>query len=170
MSIKSLRLSLQHIAALYQEKLATIPDHEFQKTPHIGGWSYSEVYSHIWDASLLSLQAMENTWTGKGEFESTAFLVKAILFYGAFPPAKKYKVPKRMESRVKVISKQEAAAFISQFLKQLEKDIPDIYTADPALKTAHPRLGYLNARQWLRFIEIHLKHHLKQIKRIEKTF
>jgi len=28
----------------------------------------------------------------------------------------------------------------------------------------------MNARQWLRFIEIHLKHHIKQLKRIEKSF
>jgi len=170
MIIESLRLSLQHVAAAYRDKLTEIPDYEFQKTPYVGGWSYSEVYSHIWDASLLSLRAMEDIWKGKGVLKPTAFTVKVILFYGAFPPAKRYKVPKRLESRVKVISKQEAAAFITKFLEQLDKDIPGIYTSDAALKTPHPRLGYLNAKQWLRFIEIHLKHHLKQIKRIEKTF
>jgi glycosyltransferase involved in cell wall biosynthesis len=30
--------------------------------------------------------------------------------------------------------------------------------------------GYLNAKQWLRFIEIHLNHHLKQLNRIENSF
>ena len=170
MIIESLRLSLQHVAAAYRDKLTEIPDYEFQKTPNVGGWSYSEVYSHIWDASLLSLRAMEDIWKGKGVLKPTAFTVKVILFYGAFPPAKRYKVPKKMESRVKIISKKEVLALIAQFLEQLDKDLPEIHTANPALKTSHIRLGYLNAKQWLRFIEIHLKHHLKQIKRIEKTF
>jgi hypothetical protein len=33
----------------------------------------------------------------------------------------------------------------------------------------HPALGKLNALQWLRFIEIHTKHHLKIIKDVRRT-
>lgn len=170
MSPENLRISLQKIAANYLSKLETIPDHEFQRAPFNGGWSYSQVYSHIWDASLLSMQALENTYTGKGKIKPTAFLVKVILFYGAFPPAAKYKVPKELESRVTSISKDQSRDLIANFLLELNKAMPQISNADLYLKTLHPRLGYLNAHQWLRFIEIHLKHHFKQIKRIEKTF
>jgi hypothetical protein len=42
--------------------------------------------------------------------------------------------------------------------------------AQANVKTPHPKLGYLNANQWLRFIEIHLKHHYQQLKRVEKSF
>lgn len=170
MSPERLNRSLKHIAEAYRAKLSTIPDAVFQQTPSIGGWSYSQVYSHIWDASLLSLMALENSYNGKGEKRPTHFLVKLILWYGAFPPAARYKVPKKIEQRVQVISKAEAINFIDQFLTELDRHMPNIAHADQSLKTRHPRLGYLNAPQWLRFIEIHLNHHLKQIKRIEKTF
>lgn len=162
--------SIQLIAEDYNKKLNTISEAQFQMTPPIGGWSYSEVYSHIFDASILSTETMEACLAGHGENRPTAFVVKLILFFGSFPPAAKYKVPKKLESRVKVISKAEAHDFIQRFTHQLQGNHKKMRHAKSDVKTLHPRLGYLNANQWLRFIEIHLKHHLKQLKRIEKSF
>lgn len=170
MNTTKIKVSLDKITATYKSKLYSYADEIFEVTPPITGWSYSEVYSHIFDASLLSLIALENSINGKGEDHPTNFAVKLILFFGSFPPAKKYKVPKRLIDRVKKISKDEALDFILEFEKALAKIYPFVAKADKRLKTKHPRLGYLNAEQWLRFIEIHLKHHLKQLVRIEKSF
>lgn len=164
------KTSLDRIIAAYKNKLSQYDDLIFETTPPIEGWSYSEVYSHIFDASLLSIIALENCIKGKGEMQKTHFAVKLILFFGTFPPAKKYKVPKRLEERVKKISKTAALDFILEFEKSLDIAYPGIATANKKIKTKHPRLGYLNATQWLRFIEIHLKHHLKQLIRIEESF
>ena len=35
-------------------------------------------------------------------------------------------------------------------------------------KTKHPGLGYFDAREWLGFAEMHMRHHLRQKERIEK--
>lgn len=170
MDTERIKESIIKIVNAYQIKLASYTDADFQNTPPNLGWSYSEVYSHIFDSSLLSLMALENAAKGKGEEKPTHFLVKLILLFGAFPPAKKYKVPKQLITRVKKISKPEAQDFINQFEVALKSNYPSIYRANKNIKTKHPRLGYLNAEQWLRFIEIHLKHHLKQLNRIEKNF
>lgn len=162
--------SIGKIVARYRAKLATIPDDIFATTPPIGGWSYSEVYSHIFDASLLSLMALQKTSKGEGEDKKTQFLVKLILFAGFFPPVRKYKVPKRLADRVKKIGKMAAEQFITDFELQLTKNYPQVAGANPNSKIKHPRMGYLNTKQWLRFIEIHLNHHLKQLDRIEKSF
>lgn len=162
--------SIHKIVDAYKAKLSQYDEEIFQVTPPINGWSYSEVYSHIFDASLLSLIALENCIKGKGEDQPTHFIVKVILFLGAFPPAQKYKVPKRMADRVKKITKAEALDFILEFESSLLHIYPSVGGADQKVKTKHPRLGYLNSRQWLRFIEIHLKHHLKQLIRIEDSF
>mgnify|MGYP003945323089 CR=1 FL=1 len=162
--------SIHNLIEAYRTKLSTIDDAQFQMTPPIGGWSYSEVYSHIFDASYLSVQAMENCLDGKGKRHSTAFPVKVILFLGFLPPWKKIKVPKIMESRVKKITKMEAEEMIRRFSQKLEPNYKRMAMARKDIKVPHPRLGYMNARQWLRFIEIHLKHHIKQLKRIEKSF
>jgi len=170
MTAAKIKASIHKIVDAYKSKLSHYSEDIFQTTPPIAGWSYSEVYSHIFDSSLLSLIALERAANGKGENKPTLFIVKLILLLGTLPPSKKYKVPKRLAERVKKISKTEALDFILEFEKGLDDNYPVIAHAKANCKTKHPRLGYLNARQWLRFIEIHLKHHLKQLERIEKSF
>jgi len=170
MTAAKIKASIHKIVDAYKSRLSNYPEDIFQSIPPIAGWSYSEVYSHIFDSSLLSLIALEHAANGKGENKPTHFIVKLILLLGTLPPAKKYKVPKRLAERVKKISKTEALDFVLEFEKALDDHYPSIAIASADCKTKHPRLGYLNAKQWLRFIEIHLKHHLKQLERIEKSF
>ena len=161
--------SITKIVEAYKVKLSDRTEEDFITTPPQGGWSYSEVYSHIFDASLLSLIALNNCIKGEGDVKPTHFAVKMILFFGSFPPNKKYKVPNRLLERVKKINLMAAHQFITDFELQLVKTLPNIDGANPKIKTKHPRLGYLNAKQWLMFIEIHLNHHLKQLNRIENS-
>ncbi|RZL23454.1 MAG: DUF1569 domain-containing protein [Pedobacter sp.] len=170
MTAAKIKVSIHHVVDAYKAKLSSYTDKVFETTPPINGWSYSEVYCHIFDSSLLSTIALENAANGKGDDKPTHFIVKLILLFGALPPAKKYEVPKRLASRVKKISKTEALDFILEFEKALENVYPLVARASKSSKTKHPRLGYLNSKQWLRFIEIHLKHHLKQLIRIEQSF
>lgn len=170
MNIAKVNSSILKTVDAYKAKLAVYSDEIYQTTPPINGWSYSEVYAHIFDSSLLSITALQHCIANKGEDKSTAFVVKVILFLGFLPPAKKYKVPKRLMDRVKKISKAEAFDFIHQFEKELAEVYGLVASANKKSKIKHPRLGYLNAEQWFRFIEIHLKHHLKQLGRIEKSF
>lgn len=162
--------SITKIVNIYKAKLTTKSEEDFIITPAIGGWSYSEVYSHIFDSSLLSLMALNNCIKGDGERKPAHFTTVIMLFFGALPPGKKYKVPKRLAERVKKIKLMAAAQFITDFEMQLIQALPHVKKADPKIRVKHPRLGFLNAKQWLRFIEIHLNHHLKQLVRIEKSF
>lgn len=154
----------------YQAQLLKMNEEDFQLSPPMGGWSYSEVYSHIFDSSLLSVMALNNCLKGEGEYKATLFGVKLVLFFGSFPPGQKYKVPQRLAERVKKIGTTAAQQLLTDFELQLGKTYPQLNQANPKVKVKHPRLGYLNAKQWFRFIEIHLKHHLKQLKRIENSF
>ena len=52
MNTKKVYQSITKIVESYKAKLANQSEEEFTLTPPIGGWSYSEVYSHIFDASL----------------------------------------------------------------------------------------------------------------------
>ncbi|WAC41952.1 DinB family protein [Pedobacter sp. SL55] len=170
MGIDKIYQSILKTAAAYRQKLNGFGAANFQLEPPIGGWSYSEVYSHIFDSNLLSVMAMNNCIKGDGKQKPTHFLVKVILFFGMLPPGKKYKVPTKIADRVKKITVSAAQQFITDFELQLAQAYPKIKSANTKIKTKHPVLGYLNAKQWLRFIEIHLNHHYKQLIRIENSF
>ncbi len=170
MSNAKVSQSILKIVAAYEAHLTSKTEEDFQRIPPIGGWSYSEVYSHIFDASLLSLMAIQNCINGEGKTEATPLGTKAVLFFGMLPPGKRYKVPTRLVERVKKINKMAAQQYIIDFELQLGKIYPHISGTNQNIKAKHPRLGYLNATQWLRFIEIHLNHHFKQLRRIENSF
>ena len=170
MRIEKIEYSISKIIAKYNVKFAAMSDAEFVLQPPILGWSYSEVFSHIFDASLLSFQAIKNCSSGKADNKPTHNLVKAILWFGAFPPGKRYQVPKSLAERVKKISKADAEVLIRSVQNRLTASTEIVKKSADDEKIKHPRLGYLNAKQWFRFTEIHLKHHLKQLNRIEKSF
>lgn len=168
MSIKSQYNSLSRAAEDYEKLLQGISEEVFTQSPLGGGWSYSETFSHIFQSNLASLIAIEKCFLGTGIINRnrTHWRVWAILFFGRFPPGK-LKAPERIASMVKLISREEAANLIVKFRSRLADVQTKVLKADPHQKIKHPRLGLLNARQWLRFIEVHTVHHTHQLRRIK---
>jgi hypothetical protein len=95
--------------------------------------------------------------------------VRLILFIGKFPPGK-IKAPAQVEAAVKKISKEEASNQLIKLYKKIEVLYPEIKKADAHYKFKHPRLGYLDAASWFRFMLIHTQHHQRQIARILKSY
>jgi hypothetical protein len=155
----------------YRARLDSIPDEQFTKTPTGGGWSYAEVYSHILQATLGSSIALERCInnTCHPTTQKLTFLGKMMLFTGRFPPVR-VKVPQSVAAKMPVtkISKEEAKNLIIKSRKRMDDILPLLKEADLNARHKHPRLGMLNANQWLKFIRIHLLHHLKQLDRIRK--
>lgn len=157
----------------YRNRLDTIPDHLFDITPAGGGWSCAEVYSHILQATLGASIAAEKCTqssckpTGKGP----TLFGRLLLFLGKFPPVK-VKVAPTAPDRLSVqkITKEEARNMLIKCRKRIDTIVPLIYKAPKNCRIDHVRLGMLNGRQWLKFIRIHLKHHLKQLQQIENKF
>jgi len=161
------------IAALdsYRSHIDEISDEEFTQTPPIGGWSYAEVYSHIMQASLGSSIAAEKCCNKTGVNTTKGLNFRGMLMFlmGRFPPVK-LKAPDALDGITKKISKEEARNLIIRLRKRLDELWPKVHDAAECYKIRHPRLGMLNARQWMKFTRIHLQHHLKQINRINKSF
>lgn len=170
MSSVQIFTSIKKVTFAYKQRLAEISDTDFQLSPQNNDWSSSEVYQHIFDLSALSLDELDNCIAGRGKKVRTHLVTYLILFFGRFPPAIKFKVPRHLESRVKKVTKDEASVMIDDFLLKLQPYSKKLEQASPNIKTPHPRLGFLNAKQWLRFIEIHLRHHFEQLNHIDKSF
>ena len=157
----------------YRAQLDLIPDGQWDVTPPDGGWSFAEVYSHILQATLGSSIAAEKCTQSscKPSIKGPTLFGRILLLLGKFPPVK-VKVPPTAPDRLSVvkISKEEARNLIIKCRKRMDIILPLIYKAPKNARIAHPRLGMLNAGQWLKFIRIHLNHHLKQLQRIENKF
>lgn len=170
MSLNHTNKSILDTVKYYEQLLSRVTEEQFTLTPPEGGWSYAEVYSHIFYSNITCIQAIERCIEGKAieSKEALSFPVKLVFFFGRFPPGK-FKVPDRLKDQVQKISREEAHQLIRRFKEELEQVTPRVHTAHPDQKLKHPRLGLLNATKWYEFIDIHLKHHRKQLIRINDS-
>ncbi len=173
MNIAQIHIAINDALNVYRKRLDTIPDEQFDVTPMGGGWSYAEVYSHILQADLGSSIAMERCINGtcNPTTKGMNLLGKLVFFFRRFPPVK-IKVPEKTAAKMPVnkISKEEAKNLLVKCRKRIDEIFPLIADAPSINRYKHPRLGNLNTAQWLKFILIHTKHHIKQLDRIEKKF
>lgn len=156
----------------YRRQLDIIPDEQFDVTPANGGWSFAEVYSHIMQATIGGSIMLERCThkTSKPIKGGVNWIGKYTLFMGMFPPIK-IKTPEGAAARMapQKISKEEARNLIVKCHQRMEAMATLINQSSSTRRSQHPRMGMLNARQWFKFIRIHLQHHLKQLARISKS-
>ena len=173
MNIAKERKAIDAALDNYRAQLDTIPNDQFAETPPGGGWSDAEVYSHIMQATLASTVALERCTQNscKPTSKGINLLGRLVLFFRAFPPVR-IKQPEKVAEKMPAlkISKEEARNMIIKCRQRLENVAHLIHNAENDGRIAHPRLGMLNAGQWLRFIGVHLRHHLKQLRRNENKF
>lgn len=169
MNFRTSEHSILEAIAEYQDSLKNFTEEEFGRKPPAGGWSYSEVYCHVIQVNLRCLLAIERCIYGKKQQEGPGapMLSRVILYFGRFPG--KLKTPPNLASIVKVISREDAKNDLIKFTGKLKELMPKALKCSPYHRIRHQRMGMLNCLEWLRFIEIHTKHHLKQIKRIRNS-
>ena len=173
MAIEQARRAIEEALDIYRSRLDTIPDDLFDANPPGGGWSYAEVYSHLLQANISSALAIEkcSMSTCKPTTKGRSIIGLFVLTFNRFPPVR-VKVPGEIAAKnpAKKISKEEARNLLVRCRKKINEVIELVHDSSPHRRVKHPRLGMLNAEQWLKFILIHSKHHIKQLDRIEKEF
>ncbi|HWB64057.1 MAG TPA: DinB family protein [Chitinophagales bacterium] len=141
--------------------------------PAENSWSMGQVGIHLWMASKgfffkNAERCLNKEGTEKGK--SKTWGAHLIFTLRMMPPVR-YEMPKSVsvvprqpESKEQLIGKLEE---IKTLAASYTKRIPE---SDPALKTKHPFLGWLNTAEWIELCNIHFRHHIRQKKRIEQHF
>ena len=171
MTLEAERRAIEATLDEYRTRLDAVADEQFDATPASGGWSYAEVYSHIMQATLGSTLALEKCTTsacipstkGRNLMGMAVFTLNTIPIRIKMPPMMAQKNPPQK------INKEDARNLIVKCRKRINDVFALIHDSSPHKRIKHPRFGMLNARQWFKFILIHLKHHIKQLNRIEKN-
>lgn len=155
----------------YRRRLDTIPDERFTETPPGGGWSYAEVYNHILQADLGSSIAMQKCMQGNRPQDGRKpNLFGRLVLLSGYMPRQQSPGDVAAAMPARKISREEARNLLVKCRRRISDLVPLLEDASTECTIAHPRLGYLNAGQWLRFIAIHTRHHLKQLQRIDRAF
>jgi hypothetical protein len=170
MSLSSVTQEITATVDVYEQLLHGVSETEFQRTPAPGVWSYAEVFAHIFRSNMLMRPVIEKCANGQAieNKDSLGIPYRLVLFFRRFPPTMKFKVPPKLEHLVEKVNKSQAQELIDQFRKDLPELISMAENASPYQKVKHPRMGLLNAEQWMMFTELHTKHHARQLRRVGK--
>ncbi|PRY49130.1 DinB family protein [Arcticibacter pallidicorallinus] len=170
MSLQASASSIKDALASYLAWLKEIDEDEFVQSPPGGGWSYSEVFCHVIQVNVRSMLAAERCIYAKFGHRTSGpnLIARLILYMGKFPPLK-IKAHAKVVSIVKPVTKEEARNDMLVFCNKLQDLLPKLMKVPAHQRTRHARLGMLNCEEWLKFIDIHTRHHLKQLERIRKS-
>lgn len=152
----------------YRQRLDSYSESDFLKKANADTWSAAEVYAHIMSANRMTVRGMHKAAEGNATEDTSTLPWKAkmILFFEKFPKGRK--VPEVVQKRTPAINSiSEAIETTDSLMKELEELMLSYSKWSKTQKLKHPALGMLNNFQWLKFMKIHSKHHLKQLDRIK---
>ncbi len=140
------------------------PELRFQPDPE--NWSLGQLYMHLITETGWFLQQLE-ICSGISENATRQMSEKARAMFQANEfPNQKIKGQATVENVPQPSNKAVLHEKMSELKNHLGKIIMHKRTQRTG-KTEHPGLGYFNGEEWLRYATMHLRHHMRQSKRIE---
>lgn len=135
--------------------------------PSADSWSLGQVYMHlIEDTNFYTEQIRICVSANNNVTEEASPGAKAMFLNNDFPDEIIEGAP--ANSRIpQPDNKEQLRSYLLNLKDEMNKAEILISKSLCKGKTKHPGLNYFNACEWLQFAEMHLRHHLRQKKRID---
>jgi len=149
-----------------------LDDYSFEvliQKPAPGSWSLGQVYVHILSDTPYHIAQMKAALeTSDNRDEEMHPNAKSMFDNNGFPDVQ-IEGPGTDDNTPQPSSKEE----LLQNLLAIRADVNGLYKSNDFSKskgkTRHPGLLFFSATDWLRFTEMHMRHHLRQKSRIDQN-
>ncbi len=146
-------------------------ENEFLTSLGEGQWSLGQMYHHI---ALVTDKCLTNIdGCGQGLGKQKAFALGPAIFstMGSFPPIKMHikKIPDSVSHLYHPEPKDihQAITDLQQSIEKMKQYIPIVSAIEKNQRIEHWAGGWFTAAQWYQSAEMHIRHHLRQKKRID---
>lgn len=141
-----------------------------RQPPREDSWSIGQVYTHIIDDTGWVVEQMKRSMETNADADlDMREHARVMLLNNDFPDTM-IKGP----STGKPIAQPADKEQLSRDLVSIRDAVNGLYAAANVAgatgKTRHPGLGYFTALEWLQFAEMHMRHHLRQKRRIDEQW
>ncbi len=135
--------------------------------PSPNSWSLGQVYIHLIDDTNYYIKQIKIcVSTNDNSIEEASPGAKTMFLNNDFPDEVIEGAP--TNSCIPQPDNKEQLRSCLMHLKDEMNSSEIMISRSPFKgKTKHPGLSYFNANEWFRFAEMHLRHHLRQKKRID---
>lgn len=136
--------------------------------PDERSWSLGQLYNHLieetnWYNGQIELTLGNELHIEKGTSDTAKILFKR----GSFEDKRFQGDPFISENVKQPITVAQLKSELEHLKMKTNAIWEKIMNTSQFGKSEHPGLGYLNCYEWIQYSEMHLRHHLKQKKRIE---
>ena len=153
---------------IWIEELSRFNIGQLKIKPDEKSWSLGQLYNHLIEETNWYNSQIEVTLGNEQDIDKITSDAAKILFKRGSFENKRFQGDPFISEKVKQPS---TAAILKLELEQLKKKTNDLWitiiNTSKYGKSEHPGLGFLNCYEWIQYSEMHLRHHLKQKKRIE---
>lgn len=158
--------ALADFNATLQQWIGYLDDYTLEtlcRTPAPGEWSVGQVYTHLIADTGFFAEQMRRCLTGdcadSGDMQPMA---QRMFAAGSFPDI-------RIEgpSTGVLIPQPASIVEVREQLAAIGASVNALDFRRPSGKTEHPGFAFFSALDWLRFAEMHMRHHVRQKKRID---
>lgn len=141
---------------------------QLQLRPDGDSWSLGQVYLHLikdsnWFLEQITVALEDN----QNRHKPATVEGRALLEWGSFADVR----IKGNETDSKYLRQPMSVAELQVGLLKLKQNTNELWETMKRIpvggKSEHPGLGFLSAKEWVRFMEMHLRHHLRQKERLE---
>lgn len=157
--------------AEWVRRVGALDDAAVVRRPEGGGWSVGEVCSHVGEVADVLLGEAELCVAGDGEARRTGLMAWLLFRVGSFPPVRipLPELPERYRGieRPPALDKAAALSRLEGVLERMRELCAPVAEADRAVKRQHPAGFWLDARRFYQNNEMHARHHLRQLARLE---
>ncbi len=143
--------------------------------PAVSGWSVGQHVDHLAASDEVVLAGLRRILKTAGDPEAEAgsgsgpnLLARVCLLTGWIPRGRG-QAPKAVLPGESVDAERLAARLdvLQDGLRSLEPELPRL--AASSVREPHPILGRLHPVEWLRFLQVHHRHHLKIVRDIRRA-
>jgi hypothetical protein len=156
-----------HIIDVWTSELIKYNFTDLVAKPSPTSWSLGQVYVHLIDNTCYYLEQVKICLSNNDNSDGEASINAKRMFHDNEFPNQFIEGPPENELTPQPESKEQLMRGLSE-IKNEVCNIEILFSKGSFRgKTKHPGLNFFGAAEWLQFGEMHLRHHLRQKKRID---
>lgn len=165
--------SVEVQTGFYLNELTNLTMDQLCRQPVDDAWSMGQMMVHLMSSARFMQLANVNACR---DAENPAVHVggtknergEELFRAGSFPPIRIQVPPSPQYTPAQPTSKEEirvGMASVVDLMRSVAKTLDEIPAENTVL---HPRLGFLNAKEWFQMVEMHYRHHRHQLTRLQE--
>jgi len=156
----------------WRARLDPLEEERFTRAPPAGSgsWGIGQICDHIASVAEMLLINADQCAQGNGQDKGFQLQPALICLVGSLPPVRINvpDLPPELDhlSNPQKLTKEQALARLDGALERMRSLADAVDRATTRCRSKHPVGGWLHARQWYHMNEMHYRHHLRQLDRL----